>query len=265
MPGPAILQDTPVGWRGGMVRFVNDDGLEIRHEAGEPGATAERLHTGDHGGSGILVACRLHDAEGEGRIDEAQFVHGLLDELIAMRQDQGPAPTPLDEEGKHNGFARPGGQDEQRALHPARRGGEQGCYRLVLVRPGREPECGRRLDNSLHQAQSQRGGHKRTDAVPEGLLCGRTCQALFIVFPTSCTHSPCGRLDGSISPDLCWWLHDPWSSLAPNDLLSVVTAQGHAPDPAGALGACEARAGPPLLIIGSRCEPVPPNEWSIPA
>ena len=98
-----------------------------------------------------------------------------------------------------------------------------------------------------------------------GLLCGRTCQALFMIFPTSCTHSPCGRLDGSISPDLCWWLHDPWSSLAPNDLLSVVTARGHAPDPACALGACEARAGPPLLIIGSRCEPVPPNEWSTPA
>ena len=97
------------------------------------------------------------------------------------------------------------------------------------------------------------------------LLCGRTCQALFMIFPTSCTHSLCGRLDGSVSPDLCWWLPDPWSSLAPNDLLSVVTALGHAPDPAGALGACEARGGPPLLIIGSRCEPVPPNAWSAPA
>src|SRR5919197_1508910 len=97
------------------------------------------------------------------------------------------------------------------------------------------------------------------------LLCGRTCQALFMIFPTACTYSPCGRLDGSVSPDLCWWLHDPWSSLAPNDLLAVVTAQGHTPNPACALGACEARGGPPLLIIGSRCEPVPPNEWSTPA
>src|SRR5262245_4843870 len=87
----------------------------------------------------------------------------------------------------------------------------------------------------------------------------------FYDLPTSCTQSPCGRLDGSVSPDLGWWLHDPWSSLAPNDLLSVVTARGHAPDLACARGACEARGGPPLLIIGSRCEPVPPNEWSIPA
>ena len=97
------------------------------------------------------------------------------------------------------------------------------------------------------------------------LLCGRTCQALFMIFPTSCTHSPCGRLDGSVSPDLCWWLHDPWSSLAPHDLLAVVTARGHTPDPACALGACEARGGPPLLISGSRCEPVPPNAWATPA
>lgn len=98
-----------------------------------------------------------------------------------------------------------------------------------------------------------------------GLLCGRTCQALFIVFPTSCDHSPCGRPDGSVSPDLCWWLPDPWSSLAPNDLLSVLTSLGQAPDPACALGACEARGGQPLLIIGSHCEPVPRNELSTPA
>jgi hypothetical protein len=68
-----------------------------------------------------------------------------------------------------------------------------------------------------------------------------------------------------VSPDLCWWLHDPWNSLAPNDLLSVVTSRGQAPAPAGALGACEARGGPPLLLIGSRCEPVPRNAWATPA
>ena len=71
MPGPAILQDAPVGGRGGMVRFVNDDGLEIRHEAGQPGAAAQRLHTGHHGGGGMLVARRLHDPEGQGWIDQA--------------------------------------------------------------------------------------------------------------------------------------------------------------------------------------------------
>ena len=58
----------------------------------EPGAVAERLHTGDHRGGGRLITRRLHDPQGEGRIDEAQFVYGLLEEFIAMRQDQGPAP-----------------------------------------------------------------------------------------------------------------------------------------------------------------------------
>jgi hypothetical protein len=57
----------------------------------------------------MLVACRLYDPEGEGWIDEAQFVHRLLDELIAVRQDQGPATASLDEESKHNGLARPCG------------------------------------------------------------------------------------------------------------------------------------------------------------
>jgi hypothetical protein len=33
----------------------------------------------------MLVTRRLHDPQGQGGIDEAQFVHGLLDELIAMR------------------------------------------------------------------------------------------------------------------------------------------------------------------------------------
>jgi hypothetical protein len=40
---------------------------------------------------------------------------------------------------------------------------------------------------------------------------------------------------------------------------------GHAPDPAGARGAWEARDGPPLLLSGPRTDPVPPNEWPTPA
>jgi hypothetical protein len=65
--------------------------------------------------------------------------------------------------------------------------------------------------------------------------------------------------------DVCWWLPDPWGSLAPHDLLSVLTSLGQAPDPACALGACEAQGGQPLLIIGAPCEPVPRNELPTPA
>jgi len=98
-----------------------------------------------------------------------------------------------------------------------------------------------------------------------GLLCGRVCQALFMAFLTSCNTGPCGRSDGSVSPIMCWWRRDPWSSLAPNDLLSVLTSLGQAPAPACALGACAAWSGPPLLIIGSPCAPVPRNELPTPA
>jgi hypothetical protein len=103
----------------------------------------------------MFVACRLHDPERQGGIDQAQFVHRLLEKLIAVRQDEGPAAAPLHQEGKDNGFARARWQHEQGALHPARRGSEQGRYRFILVRPRREPECGRRLGNSLHPVCSQ--------------------------------------------------------------------------------------------------------------
>jgi hypothetical protein len=59
-----------------------------------------------------------------------------------------------------------------------------------------------------------------------------------------------GRHDGSGSPALGWWLPKPWSSLAPHDLLSVVTSLGYTPDPACALEAGEARGWttPPLSL-----------------
>ena len=107
----------------------------------------------------MLVARRLHDPEGQGGINQAQFLYGLLDEFIPMGEDEGPASPPLDQEGKDNGFARAGWQDEQRALHPACCGGKQGRDRFVLVRPGCKPKCDWWLGNSLHAVRSQGGGH----------------------------------------------------------------------------------------------------------
>src|SRR5437879_2261545 len=63
--------------------------------------------------------------KGHGWIDEVQLVHGLLDQLIPVRQDQGAASTPLDEQGEDDRFARPGGEDQQGPLHPARGGGQE--------------------------------------------------------------------------------------------------------------------------------------------
>jgi len=66
----------------------------------------------------MLVTLRLHDPEGQGRIDQVQFGHGLLDEFIPVRKDEGTATTSLDQESKDNGFACPRGQYEQGTLHP---------------------------------------------------------------------------------------------------------------------------------------------------
>ena len=36
--------------------------------------------------------CELHDPQGQGGIDQAQFVHSLLDDLVAVRQDHKDRP-----------------------------------------------------------------------------------------------------------------------------------------------------------------------------
>ena len=96
-----------------MVRFVNDDGLEIWYEAGQPGAATQGLHTGHDGRGGMLVARRLYNPQRQRRVDQVQFGDGLLDELIAVRQDERLAAAPLHQEGEHNRFPRPRGQHEQ--------------------------------------------------------------------------------------------------------------------------------------------------------
>ena len=62
-----------------------------------------------------------------------QFVESLLNQLVAVRQDQGATAPALHEQGEDDRFARAGGQDEQRALHPACGSGQQGGDGFVLV------------------------------------------------------------------------------------------------------------------------------------
>src|SRR5262249_15156680 len=95
----------------------------------------------------------LHDPQRQRGINEAQFVHRLLDEFIAVGQDEGPAPSPLDQEGKDNGLARPCGQHEQGPVDPTRGGGEEGGHRLILVRPGRQTQ-GRGGSDGTHYMAS---------------------------------------------------------------------------------------------------------------
>jgi len=54
-----MLQDAAVRRGGRVVRFVNDDGVEVWHEAGEPWAATQSLHTGHHRGRRQLIAVGL--------------------------------------------------------------------------------------------------------------------------------------------------------------------------------------------------------------
>ena len=102
-------ENPTVGRGGGMVRFVNDDGAKIGHEVGKPGPATQRLHAGhdDWGGAGHpgWPAPRPGGATDQ----RGQWLEGLLDQLVAVRQDQGPAPAPLHEQGEDDRFARAGG------------------------------------------------------------------------------------------------------------------------------------------------------------
>jgi hypothetical protein len=56
-----------------------------------------------------LITLRLHHADGQAGIDQPQLVHHLLNQLIAVRQDERPPATLLHQQGKDDGFARAGG------------------------------------------------------------------------------------------------------------------------------------------------------------
>ena len=157
LPGTTMGEDPTVRGRGGMVRFVNDDGAKIGDQAGEPSAATQGLDTGHHDRGGQVIPRRLHDAQGERRINEVQFVEGLLDQLVTVRQDQGAAAPPLHEQRKDDRFARAGGQDQQGAVHPARGRGQQGSHGFMLVRPRGQTQQ-RGSSNSRHRGGPRRPG-----------------------------------------------------------------------------------------------------------
>jgi hypothetical protein len=53
----------------------------------------------------MLILPGLHNPELEGRIDHRQLVGGLLDQFIAMGQDQRPAPAIGGEVREDDGFS----------------------------------------------------------------------------------------------------------------------------------------------------------------
>jgi hypothetical protein len=81
----------------------------------------------------VLIPRRLYHAEGERRINKVQFVQGLLDQLVAVRQDQGAATAALHEQSKDDGFAGPRGQHQQGAVYSACCSGQQGSHGFMLV------------------------------------------------------------------------------------------------------------------------------------
>ena len=101
----------------------------------------------------MLVPVGLDHLQGQRGIDQAQLVHGLLDQLIAVGQDERPPPAPLHQQGEDDGFARAGRQDEQRPLHPARGGREERGHRFVLIGPWSQAKC-RWGSDSVHREAS---------------------------------------------------------------------------------------------------------------
>jgi hypothetical protein len=122
-----------------MVRFVNDNGLKIRHQTRQARATAERLHTGHHDRGVVRILLPLHHADLFLWGHQPELVHGLLDEFVAVRQNQGAADALLHQQGNNNGFAGAGGQHQHGTAHPPQGGRDHGLDRLVLVGARRQP------------------------------------------------------------------------------------------------------------------------------
>ena len=103
-----------------------------------------------------------------------QFVEGLLDQLVAVRQDQGPAAASLHEQGEDDRFARAGGQHQQGAVHPAGGSGQQRGHGFMLVGPRRQAQQ-RGGSNGRHRGVPRRPGRvgpRHTGASdPRGTWC----------------------------------------------------------------------------------------------
>jgi hypothetical protein len=126
-----------------VVRFINDDGAKIGHQLCQALAPAEGLHTGDHYGRLMIMALGFDHTDLHARIDPAEFIDSLLDEFIAVGQDEGTARAPLDQEGKHDGFARTRRQGDEGSLQTVRSAVQDSSDGFFLIGPGGEPEGAR--------------------------------------------------------------------------------------------------------------------------
>jgi hypothetical protein len=68
----------------------------------------------------------------------------LLNEFIAVGQDEGTARALLDEEGKHDGFACAGGQRDERPFQTVLCTVQDSGNGFVLIRSGGKPKGARR-------------------------------------------------------------------------------------------------------------------------
>ena len=92
----------------------------------------------------MIVLLRLDDADVQRPAHLGELVGGLLDELVAVCEDQRPAAAAGDQVGEDNGFARAGRQDDELPVDAAGVSGGDGVERLELVvaRPERgAPRC----------------------------------------------------------------------------------------------------------------------------
>ena len=119
----------------------------------------------------VCVLLALDHANGQPRGDELQLVHGLVDQFIAVRQDEGTAAALLHQQGKDNGFAGAGRQDQQGPLHPAcaaaSRAATASCWYGRGVNRSRG---GAATVAIVGFPEGQGAGPQHTVATPEGLV-----------------------------------------------------------------------------------------------
>ncbi len=110
LPGTTVGEDTLVGRRRRVVRFIDHDRGKVRRKTGQALRAGQRLYTGDNGRSGRLIAVGFDDAHIQRGIDQPKLLDGLLDELIAVRQDETTAAALAYQQDKDDRLPGTGGQ-----------------------------------------------------------------------------------------------------------------------------------------------------------
>jgi hypothetical protein len=88
----------------------------------------------------MFIALGFDHTDGHPRLYPVEFLNRLLDEFIAVGQDEGATRALLKQKGKHDGFARAGGQRDEGPFQPVLCTVQDSSNGFDLIGSGSQPK-----------------------------------------------------------------------------------------------------------------------------